>query len=268
MKNPLVIVLLAFVLIFSSCTEYRKVLKSADMQYKYDKALEFYKDGKYTKAYPLFEELYIVYRGTDKGERIAYYQATTDFKMNDYLLASHRFTQFYKNYPNSDFNEEAQFLSSFCQYKMSPKWSLDQTETQRAIRSLQLFTIDYPNSSRIDSCNQLLDELRFKLELKEFKAAKLFYRMENYLAAKVAFDNFNQSYPSSKFKEEAWFLEYKSGFLLAANSVEDKKLERIEAAMEAYVNFVDRFPDSKRLKEAEILYEDLQQLLAETKNLS
>jgi hypothetical protein len=50
--------------------------------------------------------------------------------------------------------------------------------------------------------------------------------------------------------------------------VEEKKLERIEAAMEAYVNFVDRFPESKRLKEAEELYEDLQALLEETKNLT
>ncbi len=268
MKKLLGLILFTTLIVFSSCTEYRKVLKSADMQYKYDKALEYYKGGKYAKAYPLFEELYIVYRGTDKGEKIAYYQAKTDFRLTDYILASHRFTQFYKNYPNSDFKEEVQFLAAFCQYKMSPKWSLDQTDTQRAIRSLQLFAIDYPNSSRIDSTNQLLDELRFKLELKEFKAAKLFYRMENYRAAQVAFDNFNQSYPSSQFKEEAWYLEYRSGYLLAVNSVEEKKLERIEAAMEAYVNFVDRFPKSKRLKEAEGLYKDLQELLQETKNLT
>jgi outer membrane protein assembly factor BamD len=268
MKGLSGIVILAVLVLFSSCSEYRKVLKSADMQYKYDKAIEYYKDGKSAKAYPLLEELYIVYRGTDKGERIAYYQAKTDFSLNDYILASHRFGQFAKNYPNSDFKEEALFLSAFCQYKLSPKWSLDQSETQRAIRALQLFTIDYPNSSRIDSCNQLLDELRFKLEMKEYKAAKLFYRMENYLAAQVAFDNFNQNYPSSQFKEEAWFLEYKAGYLLALNSVEEKKMERIEAAMQAYVNFVDRFPESKRIKEAEFLFSELQELQKETKNLS
>ena len=268
MNRLLSLVLLSLVLTFSSCTEYRKVLKSADMQYKYDMALSYYKDGKFTKAYPLLEELYIVYRGTEKGERIAYYQAKCDFNLEAYLLASHRFTQFYKNYPNSAFKEEAQFLAAFCQYKMSPKWSLDQTDTQRAIRSFQLFTIDHPNSSRIDSCNNLLDELRYKLEYKEFRAAQLFFKMENYRAAQVAFDNFNQNYPGSQFKEEAWFLEYKAGYLLAANSVEEKKLERIEAAMEAYINFVDRFPESKRLKEAETHYEDLQALLKEENNVS
>jgi outer membrane protein assembly factor BamD len=261
-------IIVALSLTLGSCTEYRKVLKSDDMQYKYDTALSYFKDGKYTKAYPLLEELYIVYRGTDKGERIAYYQAKCDFNMKDYILAGHRFTQFYRNYPNSVFTEEAQFLSAYCNYLLSPKWSLDQADTERAIRSFQLFAIDYPESKRIDSCNTLLDELRFKLEYKEYRAAKLFYRMELYRASQTSFSNFNRSYPGSTFKEEAYFLEYKSGYLLALNSVEDKKLERIEVAMQAYLTFVDRFPNSKMLKEAEGLYEKLGDLLQETKKPS
>jgi outer membrane protein assembly factor BamD len=227
------------------------------MQYKYDMAIEYYKNEKYTKAYPLLEELYIVYRGTDKAERIAYYQARCDFEMRDYILAGHRFSQYYKNFPNSQFSEEAQFLAAFCNYQLSPKWSLDQTDTYRAIRALQLFAIDHPNSSKIDSCNALLDELRFKLEYKDYKAAKLFLRMENYQSAQVAFENFNRSYPASRYREETRFLQYKAAYLLAMNSVETKKLERIDAALDTYVTFVDRFPESEYLREAEEFYDKL-----------
>ncbi len=268
MKSAFFTTFLLISIALSSCTEYRQVLKSDDMQYKYDKALEYYKDGKVTRAYPLFEELYIVYRGTDKGERIAYYQAKSDFKLKDYILAGHRLNQFYRSYPNSEYAEETQFLSAYCNYMLSPKWSLDQADTERALRSLQLFAIDHPESARIDSCNALLDELRFKLELKEYKAAILFYKMETYRAAQRAFSNFNQSYPSSRYREECYFLEFKSGYLLAINSVEDKKVERIEEAMDAYVTFVDRFPQSKFVKEAEDLYTQLSELLQETKNIS
>ena len=268
MKLRLLIAILTFFTILNSCTEYRKVLKSDDMQYKYDTALKYYKDGKYTRAYPLLEELYIVYRGTTKGERIAYLQAKSDFNLKDYILASHRLSQFYKNYPGSEYAEECQFLSAYCNYLMSPKWSLDQADTYKAIRSFQLFTIEYPESSRIDSCNMLLDEMRLKLELKDYKAAKLFYKMDRYRAAQMAFSNFNRSYPSSKMKEETSFLEYKSAFLLASNSVEDKKIDRIEAAMDAYVTFVDRFPSSENLREAESMFEKLQRMQQESKNIS
>ena len=96
----------------------------------------------------------------------------------------------------------------------------------------------------------------------------MFYKMERYRASQVAFANFNRSYPSSAMKEESWFLEFKSAYLLAINSVEDKKLERIEVAMDAYVTFVDRFPQSSDVKEAEEMFEKLQKLLKESKNIS
>ncbi|MDP4842900.1 MAG: outer membrane protein assembly factor BamD, partial [Salibacteraceae bacterium] len=89
MKNSLFTSLIGFLVLLSSCTEYRSVLKSSDNQKKYDYALELFKDAKYTRAYPLFEQLNIVYRGTEKGERISYYQVMCDFNMKDFILAEH-----------------------------------------------------------------------------------------------------------------------------------------------------------------------------------
>lgn len=254
------------VILLSSCTEYRKVLRSDDMQYKYDKAIEYYKVDKYAKAYPLFEELYIVYRGTNKGEKIAYYQAYCDFKMKDFLLAGHRFGQFYKSFPNSVYSEECQFMSAYCDYRLSPTFSLDQGDTYRAIRSFQLFAIDHPESERIDSCNTLLDELRFKVEKKDFEKARLYYRMENYKAATVSLNGFNELYPNSEYREESLFMAFDASFELAKNSIESKKVERIESAMKAYITFADRFPKSKRLREAESKYEDLEKMALKQSN--
>ena len=159
-----------------SCTEYRKVLKTDDMQYKYDMALEYYKAEKFAKALPLLDELFILYRGSEKGEKIAYYLAKCEFGMKDYISSGYRFGQFHKSYPRSEYSEEAQFLSAFCNYKLSPKYSLDQRETFEAIKSFQLFAIQRPESRLIDSVNILLDELRYKLELKDYKAAKLYFK--------------------------------------------------------------------------------------------
>ncbi len=254
--------------VLASCTEYRKVLKSDDMQYKYDKALEYMEAEKYTRAYPLLDELYILYRGSSKGEKIAYLLAECEFGLKDYILAGHRFGRFHKDYPGSDLGEKAQFLSAFCAYKMSPKASLDQTDTYKAIRSFQLFTIEHPESELIDSCNTLLDELRYKLELKEYRGAKLYYKRESYRAAAVSLKNFNDRYPNSQYKEETWFLWYKASYLLAINSVAEKKVERIESAMKAYVTFADRFPESKYLKEAQSLKENLDKNLEIAQNES
>ncbi|GAB4376909.1 MAG: outer membrane protein assembly factor BamD [Salibacteraceae bacterium] len=254
------------VLAFVGCSEYRKVLRSSDMQLKYDKALEYYKEGKYAKAYPLFEELFIIYRGTSKGERISYLQAMCDYRLKDYLLASHRFSQFARSYPQSAYAERAQFYAALCLYKMSPKYSLDQSDTRKAIRSLQLYALQYPASERMDSVNLLLDNLHYKLELKDYKKAKLYFDMKRYRAATVAFENFNKNYPNSRYKIETSFLEFKSAYLLALNSIDDKKLERINNALNAYTKFADRFAGSPYEKEALTLRKNLEALQNETKN--
>jgi outer membrane protein assembly factor BamD len=252
--------------VISGCNDYRKVLKSDDNQEKYDAALSLFKDGKYTRAYPIFEQLNIVYRGTEKGERIAYYQAMCDYKMKDYILAEHRFTQFLRNYPGSSFSQECQFLSAYCNYLMSPTFSLDQRETAEAMRSFQKFAMDYPESSKIDSVNMLIDELRNKIEYKEYKAAILYYKMESYRAATSALKNFLSAYPNSQFKEEVQFALLESSYLLAKNSVPDKKVERIEEAMKAYTTFASRFPESKQIATADQMQEDLLSQLETAKN--
>ncbi len=267
MKHQIVFLFVTVLVTLASCGEYRKVLRSDDMQYKYDKALELYKAEKFAKAYPLFEELYIVYRGTNKGERIAYYQAYCDYNLKDYLLAGHRFGQFFKSYPNSEYAEECQFMSAYCDYRVSPVYSLDQAETFRAIRAFQLFAIDYPESSLIDSCNTLLDELRYKIEKKDYEKARLYYRMENYKAATVALKEFLEVYPNSRYKEESLFMAFDAGYELAKNSIDSKKLERVEAAKKAYITFADRFPKSEWLREAESKYEDLLELGLEQRNI-
>lgn len=266
MKKRLLFALLVLFTLVSACNDYRKVLKSEDNQEKYDAALALFKDGKYTRAYPIFEQLNIVYRGTAKGERISYYQAMCDYKMKDYILAEHRFTQFLRNYPNSSFTQECQFLAAYCNYLMSPTFSLDQTETAQAIRSFQKFAMDYPESSKIDSVNTLIDELRNKIEYKEYKAAILYYRMESYRAATSALKNFLNAYPNSQHKEEVQFALLESSYLLAKNSVPDKKVERIEEALKAYTTFASRFPESKQISTADQMHEDLLSQLETAKN--
>jgi outer membrane protein assembly factor BamD len=46
----------------------------------------------------------------------------------------------------------------------------------------------------------------------------------------------------------------KSNYNLAENSVEEKKKERYKQTIDAYMNFIDKFADQKKLKEAEAIY--------------
>ncbi len=255
-----ILVSLLLILVLPACDGYNKVLKSTDLDYKYKKALEYYNEGKYYKAYPLIEELVAIYRGQKRSEKLYYLYAYCDFYLEDYLLASHRFEEFTKTFPTSKYTEECAFMSAYCKYKMSPKFSLDQTNTYEAIGGLQLFIDRYPQSSRVDSCNKLIHELEMKLEKKYYEGARQYLKMRQYNAAVVTYNNILNDFPDTKYKEQIYFDIFRAKYELVTRSVDEKKLERIKDAKEAYVNFVDRFPQSKLIKEAETYYKHLEEI--------
>lgn len=243
-----------------SCSEYNRVLKSTDLKLKYDKAIEYYNNGKYYKAYPIFEELATIYRGTGRAEKVYYYFAYCEYALGELLLASHRFEAFYKTYPRSEFAEECQFMSAYCFYLNSPNFSLDQSNTYQAIQQLQLFVDQFPTSERVDSCNVLVDKLRGKLEKKAYETAKLYYRTQYYRSAIVAYENVLVEFPDSEYREESAFMILKANYEMAMNSIDKLKPERLETTLKAYVKFVDAYPKSKYLREAEQLYETVQRV--------
>lgn len=242
--------LLAAMAVFAGCSKYQKVLKSEDLGYKYDMAVKYYNDGEYYKALALFEELIGLYTGMDKAEEIYYYYAYSNYYMEDYVMAGYYFKNFVKTYPSGNHAEECMFMGAYCYYLNSPVASLDQSNTVQAIDELQLFINRYPKSEKITQCNELIDVLREKLESKAYRIAKLYFNLGSYKASAVAFDNLIKDFPDTKYKEEAYFYILKANYLLAINSIESKKKERLEAAISAYNSFENFQPNLSGLGES------------------
>jgi outer membrane protein assembly factor BamD len=252
---------LIVLLILAACGNYNKILKSTDYEFKYKKAVEYYEEGEYAKAGGLFEELVNIYRGTSRADQIYYYYARSLMGQKDYLMANHYFKSLLKEFPGSQYYEEAQFMVGYCSYLLSPKPRLDQTVTHEAIESLQLYINLYPYSDRVDEANRLIDEMQSKLVYKSYLNAKLYYDLENYKAASIAINNGLQEYPNSEYREELMYMLLKSKYLLAINSIEEKKEERLSNALDEYFSFVDEFPESGYRKEVDKFYDTIAGLL-------
>jgi outer membrane protein assembly factor BamD len=243
------LLLLLFALV--GCDNFGKVLKSSDTDYKIERATSYMENGKYANALTLYENVFPLVRGTNKGEEVYFKLAECNYKLNDFYSASYYYGAFEKTFPKSDLAEKAAFLSAYCAYSTSPEFDLDQGDTQQAIESLQLFKLKYPQSPLLDSTQSLIQELLYKLEIKRFETAKTYHRTRRYRSASIAFANMIKDFPNTSFDEELYFLMFQSNFELAVNSVVGKKMERLEEAKKSYYNFVDLFPDSDRIKEVE-----------------
>ncbi|MGE0567961.1 MAG: outer membrane protein assembly factor BamD [Bacteroidia bacterium] len=247
-------ILVLFVLSLISCDRFNKLLKSTDYDLKYEKAKEYYGKENWTKASQLFEELIPIVKGTDKAEEVYYYYAWCQYYMNDYMLAQYHFKNFTRQFPASSHSEECYFYNAMCFYYTSPAFHLDQTSTVNAIKEFQTFVDNYPDSKRIDSCNTMIDLLRAKIEKKDYEIVKQYFKLEDYKATIVASKGFIKENPSSIHNDEMYYLMIDSYYLLANNSIQSKKAERYQGAMENYLKLVDLFPNSSYISRAENIY--------------
>ncbi len=261
-KASLYILIVLFSAALPSCSKYSKISKSQDFKYKYVKAMEYYEREDYFHALNLFDQIIPFYRGTDEAEDIAFKYSYAYYYQKDYILASYYFDRFARTFPRSEKAEEASFLTAYCKYLDSPIYSLDQTNTYEAINGLQLFINSYPNSSRVEECNSLIDELRAKLQKKEFEAAKLYLKMRKYKAAVTSFENLLTAYPDTEMKEDAMFYMIQAYYFYASKSVRSKRVERYAEAMETYDTFVALYPDSKHNKDIKYMTDRARKQLA------
>lgn len=244
-----------------SCGEYQKVVKSTDYEYKLKKAKEYYENKEYSRSSQLYQELVNIYRGTSRADQIYYYLAKSCYGQRDYVLASHYFRQLLKEFPRSEYNEEAQFLIGYCYFLDSPTARLDQKTTQDAIDALQLFINIFPASTRVAEANKLIDEMREKLVYKSYLSGKLYYDLADYRAAVISLTNSIKEYPDSKYREELMYYLLKAKYLLGENSIDEKKRERLNSALDEYFTFTDEFPESKYRKEADRYFASTKKLM-------
>ena len=243
----------------ASCSEYTKVMKSRDVDYKFDYAKRAYEDKKYVQASTVLNDIYTPLRGTAKGEEALFLLAMSYYENQDYTNANVFFKTYYQRYPKGKYAELSHYYSGYGFYLDSPDPQLDQTYTVKAIEELQNFLERYPKSEKVPEAQQAIFEMQDKLTLKELQNAQLYYNLGNYMgnnyeSAVIVAQNALKDYPYSKYREEFEFLILKSKYQQAKNSVSEKMGERYSDVVDEYYSFVNNYPESKHLKEAKTIF--------------
>ena len=247
----LILSVLILLVSITSCNKFSKIQKSKDYEYKLTMAEEYFNNKKYRFAQQLYEELFPVFKGTQKFEDLYYKYAYCFYYDGMYSDAVNLFKGYLEVFPNSAKAEEVDYMKAYCYYKQSPKLELEQVNTVKAMGMMQTFISTHPGSSRNKEATEIIDKSRAKLEMKEFRGAQLYYNLSEFRAAAIAFSNLLNNYPESTLGESYKLMVVKSYYKFAKMSIAEKQEERFEKVTTEYQDFLDRFPESKLLKEAE-----------------
>ncbi len=249
-------ILLFVLLALSSCGEYQKVLKSKDVDYKYDMALQYFSAKEYVKAQTLLDDVAAYYKGTERSQDVIIYLARSYMGQKDYSSAADYYQAYIRNYPKGRYAAEAAFQTGHCYYLDAPDPRLDQDFTNRAIEAFDIFMEAYPDNSYVQQALKEQNELYDRLAYKELLNAQLYYKLgmylgNNYLSCEITARNALKDYPSNAYMEELSWLIFASKYQQMVHSVSNKLQERAQDAEDEYYSFVTEYPDSKYRQQAE-----------------
>jgi outer membrane protein assembly factor BamD len=261
MKN--IFLVACAVLMFGSCaSQYNRVYKSSDYDYKYEYAKECFARGQFTRCISLLQEMVTIQKGTDNAQECLYMLAMAEYCDGDYESASATFKKYFTSYPKGIYAEQASYYIGQSLYASTPEPRLDQTQTIGAINAYQEFMDLFPDSKLRTVAQNKLFDLQDKLVQKEYLSAKLYYDLggyfgnctsggSNYEACIITSQNALKTYPYSKMREDFAVLIMKSKYELAQQSIEAKKLDRYRDAEDECYGFINEYPESKERETAE-----------------
>ena len=258
MKKYISLLVLSVILL--SCkTEMDQAMKSADKDFILKVANEKFAKKKWADALALYDRLPNLVAGTDDAPNVVFNSAYSNYYDKNYRLAANQFKNFVTSFPQDPRKEEAAYLSALCYYEGSLQYNLDHSNTESAITELQNFLNEYPDSERSKNITQLVDELTYKLEFKAFENAKQYYKMAEYKAAAVTFENVLEDFPATKLRPKIYDIILKSKYELAMNSIYDLKKERLDNAISYTKRVSAELPNSEYSKTADDLGAKLQE---------
>lgn len=256
------LIALTVVIASNSCkSQFELLLNSNDVDAKYEAAFEYFNNRKYSKAASLFESLSVLTNGTERDDTVRYYWGLSNYRFKDYYTAETNFEQFVTSYPRSPFTSEARYLRLDCLYRQTLRYELDQTPTYKAINEISSYILDFPENTHMEECRDMLLDLNSRLDKKAYESAKLYYKMEDYLASRVAFKNVLKDDAENMYREDILYYIAMSSYKYAHQSVPSRQKERYLSFIDDYLNFIGEIPESHYRKELDSIYRKAQKAL-------
>lgn len=246
-----ILFLVLFAMILTSCANKDAIKPGDTVDVAFQKSKTLYEKGRFGEAARAFETVLSLGRGTEIAEESQYLLAESYFKNKEYLIAASEYRRYVTFHPRSDRRKDAEFMEALSYYKMSPRFKLDQADTERAITLFRIFIGKYPDSDRVAEAAAYLDEMRLKLARKSFTSANMYFKLRMYVSAAMYYQITIDNYPETAFAEEALALQIQAYTLYADMSVPEKQAERYQMALDSYQKYIQLFPNGKNRSLAE-----------------
>ena len=200
----------------------------------FEYAKEMYNDEDYFECTNEFTIIVLRYPGSSIVDSAQYYLGMSHYQLEEFIISAAEFSKLVNTMSQSPLVPEAQFMLGMSYYQMSPRASLDQVYTLKAIKAFQTFIEDYPRNPKREEVEKRLLELREKLAYKEYNNAELYRKMYRLKSSLIYYDIVLERYYDTSWADDA----------LLGKALTYMDLEEYQKAKEQLVLLQNKFPDS------------------------
>ncbi len=177
---------------------------------EYEQANDYYQKEEYSKAIEALKQVIYKYPGSDLVEHARYYLADSYFLNEDYVLAADEFERLNREFPQGRFSDVALFKAALCYEKQSRRYERDQSETLKAIETIENLLSKYPNTEYADTAREHSRILKDRLSKKEYHTAMFYFDMKLYDSCIIYLKSLLENYPESSVTPGALYHLYVS----------------------------------------------------------
>jgi len=243
--SPMLLIGVVAVLIGCGSSEETAVVTP---EQRFEQAKALFDDEDYQEAISEFTVITLQYQGSAVAADAQFYLAESRFQREEYLLAAFEFGVLRRNYPASPRASEAQYKIGFCYYNLSPRSSLDQKYTRRAIDEFQSFVEYNPNSEFALDAEAKINELTSRLAKKQYDVARLYETMGYSRSALLSYDVVIEKFHDTEYAPLAYL--DKADLLISREQWEEARVT-IQAFLSKYPQSEYRDAGLRLLEEVE-----------------
>lgn len=223
----------------NGCYEESRI-EEMDKADRYKMAKKLLEKEDYQSALLNFEIITSTARGFNFIDSAFYYLAMCHYYQKEYISAASELNRLITDLPSSGLADDAQYMIGMSYFELSPKFSLDQQYTKKAVVEFEKLLNYYPRSNFVDDAKNKLRICENKLAKKDYKSGELYINLKNYDAAIIYFNSILENYPDSDWVKAALFKKGETLF----------KLKRFNETKNIIQTFLRIYPDSEYTEKA------------------
>ena len=221
-----------------------EVTKQMTAEQHYEIGMKKFKSEDYLEAIDEFKIVGLQYQGTRVADAAQFYMGECHYFREEYILAAYEYDLLIRTMPSSPYVSRARFQLATCYYNMSPKSSLDQEYSKKAIDEYQAYLDYFPKDTLVHAAEDRINELNTKAAKKEYENGITYMHLEYYRAATYYFDMVLEKYHDTPFAEPAQLKK-------AEAMMNRKKFPEAQKELDKFFvkySHSELFPDAEKLK--------------------